>query len=127
MKSYKVLFGVTIINVGLVAAAWFGIVGAQPSGAQDQSGVIEASGFRLVNDDGKAAVQLYVAEDGAGQIRLTSGDGEVRVKIGAGADGSGLILMDGTDEPVPGVWAITGKDGTKLTLASGEKKKVIKP
>ncbi len=99
----------------------------QPGGAQDGPGIVEASGFKLVNAEGKAAVQLYVADDGAGQIRLTNGSGEVRVKLGAGADGSGLILMDGTGDPVPGVWAITGPEGTKLTLASGEKKKVIKP
>lgn len=127
MKSYKVLFGATIINVGLVAAAWFGIVGAQPSGAQSGAGVLEATGFDLVNDEGTVVAQLYVGVDGTGQIRLRDASGEVRVKIGAGPDGSSLILMNAEGDPVPGVWATTDAKGTKLTLADGEKKKVIKP
>ncbi|MSO80010.1 MAG: hypothetical protein EXQ79_10480 [Acidimicrobiia bacterium] len=127
MKSYKVLFGVTIINVGLVAAAWFGIVGAQPSGAQSRDGVLEASGFDLVNDEGTVVAQLYVGDDGTGQIRLRDASGEVRVKIGASPDGAGLILFNGQGEPVPGVWAVTDEQGAKITLVNGETRKVLKP
>ena len=127
MKSYKVLLGVTILNVGLVATAWFGIVGAQPSGAQSGAGVLEAPGFDLVNDEGTVVAQLYVGEDGTGQIRLRDASGQVRVKIGAGPDGAGLILFNADGEPVPGVTASTDEHGTKITLVDGEKKKVIKP
>ncbi len=127
MKSYKVLFGVTIINVGLVAAAWFGIVGAQPSGAQSRDGVLEASGFDLVNDEGTVVAQLYVGDDGTGQIRLRDAGGEVRAKIGASPDGAGLILFNAQGEPVPGVWAVTDEQGAKITLVNGEMRKVLRP
>jgi hypothetical protein len=127
MKSYKLLLGITVINVGLVAAAWFGIVGTQPSGAQSDAGVLEASGFDLMNDEGTVVAQLYVGEDGTGQIRLRDASGEVRVKIGAGPEGAGLILFDAQGDPVPGVWARTDENGAKITLVDGELKKVIKP
>lgn len=127
MKPYKVLFVVTVVNIALVAAAWFGIVGAQPGGAQARPGVVEASGFDLVNDDGIVVAQLYVGEGGTGQIRLRDESGEVRVKMGASSDGAGLILFNAQGEPVPGVAAATDEQGAKITLVNGDKKKVIKP
>jgi len=57
MKSYKVLFAVTIVNVALVAAVWLGIVGVQPSGAQASPGIVQASGFDLVNDEEKKVIK----------------------------------------------------------------------
>jgi len=128
MKSYKVLAAVTTVNVVLVAAAWFGIVGAQPSGAQSSDGdTLQASGFDLVNDEGVVVAQLYVGDDGSGQLRLRDANGGVRVKLGAGPTGSGLILFNAEAEPEPGVAASTDEDGTKLTLVDGEKKKTVKP
>jgi hypothetical protein len=128
MKSYKVLVAVTALNVALIAAAWFGIVGAQPGAAQSsEAGTLQASGFDLVNDEGVVVAQLYVGVDGTGQIRLRDASGEVRVKLGAGPDGSGLILFNAEGEPVPGVSATTDERGTKLTLVDGEKKKTLKP
>jgi hypothetical protein len=127
MRSQKVLVGVTVLNVALVVAAWFGLVGVPASGAQTSgAGVLEASGFGLVNDDGTVVGQLYVGDDGSGQIRLRDANGVVRVKLGAGTDGSGLILFQG-GEPEPGVQAVVSEDGTKLVLQFSEQKRTLKP
>jgi hypothetical protein len=128
MRSYKVLAVATAVNVLLVGAAWFGFVGVQPSGAQSSDGGrLQAPGFDLVNDDGVVVAQLYVGEDGTGQLRLRDANGEVRVKLGAGPTGSGLILFNAEREPEPGVSASTDEDGTKITLVHGEMKKTVKP
>lgn len=128
MRSSKVLAVVTALNVVLAAAVWFGIVGAQPSGAQpSDDATLQAPGFDLVNDDGAVVAQLYVGEDGTGQLRLRDANGEVRVKLGAGPTGSGLILFNAEGEPEPGVSASTDEDGTKITLVDGEKKKTVRP
>ncbi|MBM3673125.1 MAG: hypothetical protein FJW86_13230 [Actinobacteria bacterium] len=59
MKSHKVLVGVTVLNVLLVAAAWFGLVGVGVGSAQSpSSGALEASGFDMVNDNGVVVGQL---------------------------------------------------------------------
>lgn len=126
MRSQKVLVGVTVLNVLLVAAAWFGLVGVGVGSAQSPDGALEASGFNLVNDEGTVVGQLYVGEDGSGQIRLRDADGVVRVKLGAGTDGAGLILFQG-GEPEPGVSAVVDEDGTKLTLQFTEQKRTLKP
>lgn len=126
MRSQKVLVGVTVLNVLLVAAAWFGLVGVGVGSAQSPDGALEASGFNLVNDEGTVVGQLYVGEDGSGQIRLRDADGVVRVKLGAGTDGAGLILFQG-GEPEPGVSAVVDEDGTKLTLQFSEQKRTLKP
>lgn len=126
MRSQKVLVGVTVLNVLLVAAAWFGLVGVGVGSAQSPDGALEASGFNLVNDESTVVGQLYVGEDGSGQIRLRDADGVVRVKLGAGTDGAGLILFQG-GEPEPGVSAVVDEDGTKLTLQFTEQKRTLKP
>ena len=127
MRSQKVLVGVTVLNLLLVAAAWFGLVGVGVGSAQSSSdGALEASGFNLVNDEGTVVGQLYVGEDGSGQLRLRDADGVVRVKLGAGTDGSGLILFQG-GEPEPGVSAVVNEDGTKVTLQFSEQKRTLKP
>jgi len=126
MRSHKVLLAVTALNVALVAVAWLGITGVQPGGAQDSPGVLQATGFDLVNDDGVVVAQLYVGEDGTGQVRLRDADGVVRVKLGASSDGSGLILFQGGD-PEPGVYALVNENGTKIRLAHGEEHRVLEP
>jgi hypothetical protein len=133
MRSQKVLVGVTVLNVLLVAAAWFGVVGVGASSAQSSSGgVLQASGFDLLNDDGQVVAQLYTGEEGTGQLRLRGADGVVRVKLGVSIDGlgAGLALFQGVD-PVPGVLIGTTGDGTRIKLADtlGEvpEERVLKP
>jgi hypothetical protein len=88
--------------------------------------VIRARGFELVNNRGKVVAQLYLGEEGGGNIRLRSADGTIRVKLGATDDGSGLLLCDEHAEPA--VTLMSDKAGTSATLAEkGKEKKVIKP
>ena len=129
MQSRRIMFLVTALNVALGAGLWLGVLGATPGGAgpvpQD---VVRASEFQLVNDDGAVVAQLYLGEDGSGNVRLRDTSGTVRVKLGVDVDGSGLILFDGEDDPEPGVWAASDDKGTRITLAEdGEKDRVLKP
>jgi hypothetical protein len=88
--------------------------------------VLRAQEVQLVDKQGKTVAQLYVGEDGGGNLRLRSGDGTIRVKLGATADGSGLLLFDREAEPA--VWLASNKSGTSATLAEkGKNKRVIKP
>lgn len=88
--------------------------------------VLRARSIELVGADGTVLAQLYVGEDGGGNVRLRSGDGTVRVKLGATASGSGLLLLDRDTEPA--VTLGTNASGTSLTLAQkGKAKRVITP
>ena len=96
------------------------------AGAQEVAPVLRAQAIELVNGQGLVVGQLYVGEDGAGNLRFRSGDGTVRVKLGATDDGSGLLLLDRDVEPA--VVLGSNADGTSLTLAQqGRKQRVIKP
>lgn len=88
--------------------------------------VIRAQSIELVNKQGQVVAQLFVGDDGGGNIRLRSADGMVRAKFGATADGAGLVLFDAEAEPA--VWMLADKSGTTVTLAEkGKDKRVIKP
>ena len=97
--------------------------------AQDREqipSVLRAQEIQLVDKQGNTVAQLFVGEDGGGNLRLRSGDGMVRVKLGATIDGSGLLLFDREAEPA--VWLASNKSGTSATLAEkGKEKRVIKP
>ena len=47
-------------------------------------------------------------------FRLRDQDGRIRVKLGADRTGSGLLLLDENTEP--GIHAVTGADGTALSV-----------
>jgi hypothetical protein len=88
--------------------------------------VLRAQAIELVDKAGKVIAQLYVGEDGGGNIRLRSADGTVRVKLGATNNGSGLLLLDKDTEPA--VTLGSSQAGTSLTLAErGKPKRVITP
>lgn len=88
--------------------------------------VLRAHAIELVDKAGTVVAQLYVGEDGGGNIRLRSADGTVRVKLGATKNGSGLLLLDKDTEPA--VTLGSGQAGTSLTLAErGKPKRVITP
>lgn len=99
---------------------------AQTPQAEKVPAVIRAQAIELVDKKGQVIGQLFVGEDGGGNLRLRSGDGMVRVKLGGTADGSGLLLFD--NEAEPAVWLASNKSGTSATLAEkGKEKRVIKP
>jgi hypothetical protein len=99
---------------------------AKAEEAKNPPAVIRAGAFELVNKQGKVVAQLYLGEEGGGNIRLRSADGTIRVKLGATDDGSGLLLCDERAEPA--VMLLSNKTGTSATLAEkGKEKKVLKP
>jgi len=129
MKERKTQ-GLLVIIAALLAANLFqsapGLPVARAQGAAQAPSVLRAEGFELVDKTGRVAAQLFLGEDGGGNLRLRSGDGMVRVKLGATPDGSGLILFD--KEAEPSVWLAANKSGTSATLAEkGKEKKVLKP
>ena len=88
--------------------------------------VLRAQAFEMVNKQGQVVAQLYLGEDGAGNLRLRDASGTLRVKLGATAQGSGLLLMD--KEVEPAIWLAVKDTETTLTLAEkGKEKKVLKP
>jgi hypothetical protein len=101
------------------------------SAAQAQQGekvpaVLRAQAIELVDKQGQARAQLFLGEDGSGNLRLRDGSGTVRVKLGATATGAGLILFD--EEVEPAIWASADKSGTTLKLAEkGKAQRVFKP
>lgn len=114
---------VLLLTVHLLRSAW---PTAEAQEAERIPAVLRAHAIELVDQQGRVVAQLYVGEDGGGNLRLRSGDGTVRVKLGATSDGSGLLLLDKNAEPA--VSLVTRKDGTSITLAEkGKESRVITP
>ena len=96
MDSPQLLFGITAINLMLVASTWIGSRGLP----RDDPKVIRAQSFELVDTRGEVRLQLHLGEDGSGNLRIRDGNGKVRVKLGTSAAGStGLLLMDQSVDP----------------------------
>jgi hypothetical protein len=88
--------------------------------------VLRAQAIELVNKQGQVVAQLFLGEDGSGNLRLRDASGTVRAKLGATAQGAGLLLLDKDVEPA--LWLTSNESGTSLTLAEkGKDKKVFKP
>lgn len=99
---------------------------AQASQNEKIPAVLRAQSIELVDKQGQARAQLFLGEDGGGNLRLRDGSGTVRVKLGATPTGAGLILFDQDVEPA--IWASTDKSSTSLKLAEkGKEQRVIKP
>lgn len=115
-----ILLAAHLVRPALAPAA------AQAADDTPVSEVLRAQSIELVNQQGKAVAQLFVGDDGGGNIRLRSGDGMVRAKFGVTENGAGLLLFDAEAEPA--VWMLSGKAGTSVTLAQkGKEKRVITP
>src|SRR5688572_7670629 len=104
---------------------------AQPMVTGDQQAklipdVLRARLIELVNEKGQVRAQLYLGEDGGGNLRLRDSEGTVRVKMGGATTGSGLILFDADTEPA--VWAQVDETGTSLKLAQrGKEPRILQP
>jgi hypothetical protein len=124
MDSTPVLFGITAVNLMLVATTW---TGARVSAPRNDPRVIRAQSIELVDARGEVRLQLHLGDDGSGNLRIRDGNGKVRVKLGTSAAGStGLLLMDQTVEPT--VSLVAGKSGTSITLVGQDgKQRVITP
>lgn len=99
---------------------------AQASQSEKIPPVLRAQSIELVDQQGQARAQLFLGDDGSGNLRLRDGRGTVRVKLGASPTGAGLILFDENVEPA--IWAKTDKSSTSLQLTEkGKEPRVIKP
>jgi hypothetical protein len=99
---------------------------AHASQAEKIPAVLRAQSIELVDKQGQARAQLFLGDDGGGNLRLRDGSGTVRVKLGATPTGAGLILFDTDVEPA--IWASTNKSGTSLKLIEkGKEPRILKP
>jgi hypothetical protein len=124
MDSPQLLFGITAVNLMLVATAW---TGSRATAPREDPRVLRAQSFELVDAQGEVRLQLHLGEDGSGNLRIRDGNGKVRVKLGTSAAGStGLLLMDQSVEPTLSLMA--GRSGTSITLVGQDgKKRLIAP
>jgi hypothetical protein len=125
--SQRWLAVIALLLLAHLARPALPFLSAQAEQAKESApSVLRAQAFELVNKQGQVVAQLYLGEDGAGNLRLRDASGTVRVKLGATAQGSGLLLMDKEVEPAI---SLAVKDSeTTLTLAEkGKEKKVLKP
>lgn len=128
MKSHKFALVLSCINLAVAVTVLSRPVWDQPVVAESLQvpKVIRAESIELVDQRGQVRAQLFLGEDGGGNLRLRSGDGTVRVKLAGTADGSGLILF--AKEAEPAVWMAADKSGTSVTLAEkGKEKRILKP
>jgi hypothetical protein len=95
--------------------------------ANQISPVVRARGFELVDERGQVRAQIYLGEDGGGNIRLRDVTGAVRIKLGASTQGyTGLLVLD--EAVNPAIQIVTDKSGTSLSLTEkGKEKRVIRP
>jgi len=115
-----VLLAAHLVRPALISSS------AQASQNEKPPAVLRAQSIELVDKQGQARAQLFLGEDGSGNLRLRDGSGTVRVKLGATPTGAGLILFDQDVEPA--IWASTDKSSTSLKLAEkGKEQRVIKP
>jgi hypothetical protein len=125
MKREKLFVVVlTVLNVVLVLGHWSVAVSDQQPRPEK---VVRAEVIELVDKKGQARAQLFLGEDGSGNLRLRDAKGQVRVKLGTSIEGAtGLLLFDDRVEPT--VRLATDKKGTSVTLTDREnKQKVITP
>jgi hypothetical protein len=126
MRSYTFVWVLTAINLALLVTL---LIGAAPTNPGDVAApsVVRAQAIELVDAQGNVRGQLFLGEDGGGNIRLRAPNGEVRVKIGATVEGGGLMFADKKTEPAVQLRA-GGKTGPNLTLRGADKKeRVIAP
>jgi hypothetical protein len=113
----------TVLTVANVAILGSLLLAGKPADSSDQAApkVLRAQAIELVDAAGNVRGQLFLGDDGGGNIRLRAGNGEVRVKIGATIDGGGLMFADKATEPAVQLRA-GGKEGPNLTLTAPDKK-----
>jgi hypothetical protein len=103
----KFLILITGFNALMVLTAWT----RQSTGSSPD--VVRAQRLDLVDRQGRVKGQLYLGEDGSGQLRLRNAKGEVAVKLGAlESGGSSLLLLDPTVEP--GIILSAGAEGSDI-------------
>jgi hypothetical protein len=136
MKMQRLAFGLTIVNLALLALLATGIVQPSVVSASEsesaQAPVLRGRALEIVDEHGKVRSRINVEQDGEVIFRMADRSGAIRVKLGGGDTGSGLLLADEASEP--GVHLIARRSGTTMrptttsvTLRAGGQQQVIKP
>jgi hypothetical protein len=124
MRRDKPLLITAAALLALSVALW-ARAGVPPS--QEIPTVIRAQRLQLVDERGQVRAELFLGQDGSGNLRLRDRTGNVRVKLGTSAEArTGLLLLDDRVEPAVELYVdrkqgaslgLTGQDGKKRVLA----------
>jgi hypothetical protein len=127
MRSHRFVTALTLANLLILGTL---LLAGKPTNPTDKvaPSVVRAQAIELVDAEGNVRGQLFLGDDGGGNIRLRAGNGEVRVKIGATVEGGGLMFADKRTEPAVQLHAGGKSGGPNLTLTgAGQKQRVIAP
>ena len=137
MKSNRILWAVTLFNLGCLA---YQAVPNQKAHAEGDAPMLRGRGLEIVDDQGRLRAQLTIAAanetfkmpDGTTGypetviFRLITPDGKPRVKLTTSTDGSGLMLL-GDSDTTHTILQADGKE-TSLKLRNDEAtQKILKP
>jgi hypothetical protein len=123
MHRYAPGVAFTILNLVLTFAVW-ARAGISPAAAPN---VVRAQSFELVDSRGQVRAQLFLGEEGGGNLRLRDETGRVRVKLGARQGHVAMLLFNEKIEPAVELFS-DDKQDTGLALTSNDgKRQVIRP
>ncbi len=123
MNVTRILVVLSVLNLGLLATQ---LIQMRPAHAQNQPGMVRATGFELVDSAGRVRVQMKLEPGNPdfewpdGKVgypetvifRLITADGKPRVKITTSDEGSGVSLVGVSD----GTHTILKSDGSVSSL-----------
>lgn len=133
MKGTRVLFALTVINVGLVL---YQGLHSGSADAETNPGVLRGRVFEIVDGQGRKRAELKVEPAGKmpdGQsypetviFRLITPDGKPRVKLTTSEQGSGLLLLGDSDATYARLSG-QGADSTLKLLNKDGRQQLVKP
>ena len=135
MKNQRLLFVLTVINLGLLLAQ---LINVRPGFAADVPGVLRGRALEIVDDHGKVRASLSVLPENPkvkwkGKpypetvlLRLITADGRPNVKLGASKSGAGLLIGGESDPTYVQVLAEGGETTVKM-INKNATERVIKP
>ena len=137
MNTTRLLFALTLVNLGLFA---YHLLQFQQAQARSDSEILRGRGIEIVDDKGRPRMTLTIAAENhtfkmpdgkTGYpetviLRLITADGKPRVKLTTSAQSSGLMLLGDSDTTHTILQADGGK--TSLKLRNNESvEQVLKP
>ena len=135
MKNQRLLFVLTVINLGLLLAQ---LINVRPGFAADVPRVLRGRALEIVDDHGKVRASLSVLPENPkvkwkGKpypetvlLRLITADGRPNVKLGASKSGAGLLIGGESDPTYVQVLAEGGETTVKM-INKNATERVIKP
>jgi hypothetical protein len=123
MHRYAPGVAFTIVNLVLSFAVWAKAGSTSPEAPK----VVRAQSFELVDGQGQVRAQLFLGEEGGGNLRLRDETGRVRVKLGAKKGHVGLLLFNEKIEPAVELSSDELEDTVLALTANDGKRQVIRP